>query len=861
MKKKGFTLVELLAVIVILAVIILIATPMILGVIEKTKKSAFEQSLNGVIKGAELYQTQSLINNNLNECRYYSFGSDVEDITVIDNKTYYPLKELNLKGELPTEGELQICNDIITFETSNGTYSGSYNGSELTINEGDLASNDFKTPIIDVFNLTAKVDKIIVSSHAYSPSAGGVIVNYYYKIDDKEYIKTSDTSYIFDNLTPNTEYTISIKVENKSGVTKEESKTIRTKAFGEITISVENSDIWKSSKKVTITGTTSEFPLEYKIEYYNSETDTYESTEFTTYTEPFDLDKMSTEEHPTAIIARYNNNGDYSDTKTFNVSKIDTSEPVLVLGSITKTTTTLTIPFTVGDNESEIASTTCVYGTTEDYGETGTVNENTCTISGLTTGTTYYYKLVTTNNSGLEKEEKGNTSSGSTSISYSTSQTPSGTTYAQSKAVTVTYTISNVTSTVRYVKTSVATTSSIDGYACGTSTDPDTCGTTATKSFAANTWYKVTSNPVVTFTANGTVYARINDGESYSASSSLNIEKIDRTAPTLTLGTATSTDTTITIPISTFTDDNLIGSISSCKYSQASGSYTNNGTISGTSSCTLNGLTTGTTYYYQVCGLDSVGNETCKTGSKSAITPTDFQVGDYVQMTPTSTSYTISTTYTGMGMDQTINPSELNLWRVIRINSDGTIDMVSQYVSSTKVYFYGKEGYKYFVATLNMIARQYANTKYTTKTRHMGYSNQLSYVYPSGSTPPATRSTDNNMTSYQQQNGAGDVGYETDTNLVTTAVGNLIARQVGTTSETTYWLASRYFYYGSSTKWYYAGRSCYTDPDRAWNLYDYTSGTLSESNGYASVRPIVTLKSGLKASSGSGTSWSPYVLP
>ena len=841
MKKKGFTLVELLAVIVILAVVSLIATPMILGVIEKTKKSAFEQSLNGVIKGAELYQTQSLINNNLNECRYYSFGSDVEDITVIDNKTYYPLKELNLKGELPTEGELQICNDIITFETSNGTYSGSYNGSELTINEGDLASNDFKTPIIDVFNLTAKVDKIIVSSHAYSPSAGGVIVNYYYKIDDKEYIKTSDTSYIFDNLTPNTEYTISIKVENKSGVTKEESKTIRTKAFGEITISVENSDIWKSSKKVTITGTTSEFPLEYKIEYYNSETDTYESTEFTTYTEPFDLDKMSTEEHPTAIIARYNNNGDYSDTKTFNVSKIDTSEPVLVLESITSTTNSITIPFTVGDNESGIASTTCVYGTSTSYGEAGTVNENTCTISGLKEATTYYYKLVTTNNSGLTKEEARDTSSGSTSISYSTSQTPDNTTYAQSKDITVTYTISNVTSPVRYVKTSVATTSSIDGYACGTEADPSTCEETATKTFAANTWYKVESNPVVTFTSNGTIYARINDGASYSAASSLSIEKIDRTAPTLTLGTATSTDTTITIPINTFTDDNLIGSISSCKYSRTSGSYTTSGTISGTTSCTLSSLTKATIYYYQVCAKDNAGNETCKTGSKTTTKPySEISVGDYVKMTPTSPSYSISTSLTGYSYPQAIKPSELNLWRVIRINSDGTIDMVSQYVSSTTVYFYGTTGYVNLVGALNTIARQYTNSNYTTDSRYMGYNGQISYC-----------------TDYSSSSCPTDTLYTTDTELVKTAVGTLVSYNVSSKIATSYWLASRL--YSSRNR---SARYVYDNGNKGdvntKVLYDVSTTGGKYSIDYA-IRPIVILKSGLTAT-GSGTKDSPFVL-
>ena len=53
MKKKGFTLVELLAVIVILAIIAIIATPIILGVIETAKKGAAEQSALGYIDAVE----------------------------------------------------------------------------------------------------------------------------------------------------------------------------------------------------------------------------------------------------------------------------------------------------------------------------------------------------------------------------------------------------------------------------------------------------------------------------------------------------------------------------------------------------------------------------------------------------------------------------------------------------------------------------------------------------------------------------------------------------------------------------------------------------------------------------------------
>ena len=36
---------------------------------------------------------------------------------------------------------------------------------------------------------------------------------------------------------------------------------------------------------------------------------------------------------------------------------------------------------------------------------------------------------------------------------------------------------------------------------------------------------------------------------------------------------------------------------------------------------------------------------------------------------------------------------------------DGSIDLVSEYVSSTRVAFKGKEGYKNYIGTLNRIAK------------------------------------------------------------------------------------------------------------------------------------------------------------
>ena len=63
MKNKGFTLIELLAVIVILAIIALIATPIILGIIDDSRKGAAERGAELVISNVELaYSTAYMLN-------------------------------------------------------------------------------------------------------------------------------------------------------------------------------------------------------------------------------------------------------------------------------------------------------------------------------------------------------------------------------------------------------------------------------------------------------------------------------------------------------------------------------------------------------------------------------------------------------------------------------------------------------------------------------------------------------------------------------------------------------------------------------------------------------------------------------
>jgi prepilin-type N-terminal cleavage/methylation domain-containing protein len=64
-KKKGFTLVELLAVIVILAVLVLLAVPSVLKMMNGAKENAFEIEAENIIDGAKLKYSADLLENDL----------------------------------------------------------------------------------------------------------------------------------------------------------------------------------------------------------------------------------------------------------------------------------------------------------------------------------------------------------------------------------------------------------------------------------------------------------------------------------------------------------------------------------------------------------------------------------------------------------------------------------------------------------------------------------------------------------------------------------------------------------------------------------------------------------------------------
>ena len=74
--KKGFTLVELLAVIVVLAIIILIAMPSVLSSMEKARKNSFAVEANEVIRAAQTAYADAVMNGKAsgnNVCIPYNY--------------------------------------------------------------------------------------------------------------------------------------------------------------------------------------------------------------------------------------------------------------------------------------------------------------------------------------------------------------------------------------------------------------------------------------------------------------------------------------------------------------------------------------------------------------------------------------------------------------------------------------------------------------------------------------------------------------------------------------------------------------------------------------------------------------------
>ena len=92
-KKKGFTLIELIAVLVIMAIIALIVTPLVMNIIRKARISADKRSIDGYGRSIEIAIAAYLLDNNtyptsLNDLTIEYSGSEVVCSTTQLNSDY-----------------------------------------------------------------------------------------------------------------------------------------------------------------------------------------------------------------------------------------------------------------------------------------------------------------------------------------------------------------------------------------------------------------------------------------------------------------------------------------------------------------------------------------------------------------------------------------------------------------------------------------------------------------------------------------------------------------------------------------------------------------------------------------------------
>lgn len=133
--KKGFTLVELLAVIVILAIIALIATPIILNVIDDAKTNAAKNSAYGYIDALEKVNARDMLSSE-------SFNVLSGTYTITNDGTLThgeKVVTVKFKGTKPTGGTLTYADGKLSSGSSIIVYGKTFTSDadgKLTLSTG-----------------------------------------------------------------------------------------------------------------------------------------------------------------------------------------------------------------------------------------------------------------------------------------------------------------------------------------------------------------------------------------------------------------------------------------------------------------------------------------------------------------------------------------------------------------------------------------------------------------------------------------------------------------------------------------------------------------------------------------------------
>ncbi len=219
-KRNGFTLIELLAIIVILAIIAVITVPIILNIIENSRRGAVTDSAYGYKDTVNKWYVSKLQDDN----NYRLDG----DYNIVNGKLNNI--EIPLSGDKPTNGTLTYSNNVLT-------------GGCLTIGEYKVT--------FDSKGSVSKTEKGECEVIPTIPSCPGCVFAY---IEESMQYGTNGTilnenEYVKDYTTLNKNYFLGLKLDKNSKIEKAYVCGITTKETEKIPFCIEGTTDGTSNEK------------------------------------------------------------------------------------------------------------------------------------------------------------------------------------------------------------------------------------------------------------------------------------------------------------------------------------------------------------------------------------------------------------------------------------------------------------------------------------------------------------------------------------------------------------------------------------------------------------------------------------
>ena len=341
-KRKAFTLVELLAVIIILAIIALIAIPIIINIIGVVRKESFKTSLNGLFDAYDLY--------------LFQLDEEVDDprISVVDDRLQ--LKSNFISGEITTDADGNYVVDLVT----DGDFCAKGVEGNIKIVSGGCGKLDETPPEVTISISSVSSNHIKIAVEAFDPE--GAIIGYAYSLDGEEYTDLLEVNtYEFHNLKSNQTYHIFVQVTNEYNLVATEDIEVKTVEIGMPTYVV-NTSGWAKTKTVTIT-----YPeLEGQSLHYEYSLDDGSKWEEATPNQVLTFNQNG------SVIARISDGINTITGSTYFVTKIDNEGPSISVSANTTAVTSNPITLTVtgvdsGEGSVKYRFNNGSYGTTNTY--------------------------------------------------------------------------------------------------------------------------------------------------------------------------------------------------------------------------------------------------------------------------------------------------------------------------------------------------------------------------------------------------------------------------------------------------------------------------------------------------------------